>query len=174
MFRIIILAVLALGEPAAASTAQTQPKGVSYEIPLELAVTAAQAAVRSCADQGWAVTAVVTDRAGIIRVQLRGDNSTAHTDVTAFRKAYTVVSMGPIFGFDRSSKFVELVRTYPGGAGSSLMTIPNVIALGGGVGFKRGGHIVAAIGVGGAPGGDKDEACAVAGVAAVHQRVAGE
>jgi uncharacterized protein GlcG (DUF336 family) len=94
-----------------------------------------------------------------------------HTSDTAFRKAYTVVSMGPIFGFDRSSGFVELVARYPGGAGASLTTVPGVIALAGGVAIKLGAETVAAIGVGGAPGGDKDEACAAAGVAAIASRV---
>ncbi len=79
--------------------------------------------------------------------------------------------MGPIFGFDRRSRFVELVRSYPGGAGASLIKVPNVIVLGGGVAIMRGEEIVAAVGAGGASGGDKDEACASAGVGAIAARV---
>jgi uncharacterized protein GlcG (DUF336 family) len=43
--------------------------------------------------------------------------------------------------------------------------------LAGGVAIKAGDEIVAALGVGGAPGGDKDEACARAGVAKIQDRV---
>jgi uncharacterized protein GlcG (DUF336 family) len=45
------------------------------------------------------------------------------------------------------------------------------LPLAGGVAIKRGDEIVAALGVGGAPGGDKDEACAEAGVAKIRERV---
>jgi uncharacterized protein GlcG (DUF336 family) len=44
--------------------------------------------------------------------------------------------------------------------------------LAGAVAIKRNGEIVAALGVGGSPGGDKDEACAEAGVAKIRDRVA--
>lgn len=165
LFSAVITAAVLTG-PAA--TAQVNRSG--YVLPLDLAVEVAHVAVRTCAAQGWSVTAVVVDTAGLIRVQMRGDHSTVHTDVTAFRKGYTVVSMGPIFGFDRSGVFGDLVRASPNGAGSALTTIPNVIALAGGVAIRKGDEIVAAIGVGGAPGGDKDEKCAAAGVAAISDR----
>jgi uncharacterized protein GlcG (DUF336 family) len=41
----------------------------------------------------------------------------------------------------------------------------------GGVAIKRGNEIVAGLGVGGAPGGDRDEACAQEGVAKIAARV---
>lgn len=46
---------------------------------------------------------------------------------------------------------------------------PNVTALPGGVAFKFGDEIIGGLGVGGSPGGDKDEACAQAGVAKVAE-----
>ena len=39
------------------------------------------------------------------------------------------------------------------------------------VAIKRRGEIVAALGIGGAPGGDKDEACARAGLAKIADRL---
>jgi hypothetical protein len=51
-------------------------------------------------------------------------------------------------------------------------SLPDILPLAGGVAIKRGEEIVAALGVGGAPGGEKDEACAEAGVAIVRDRVA--
>jgi uncharacterized protein GlcG (DUF336 family) len=45
------------------------------------------------------------------------------------------------------------------------------MALPGAVAFKVNGEIVGALGIGGAPGGDKDEACAAAGVAKVAEQL---
>ena len=108
---------------------------------------------------------------GAVIAHLRGDHATIHTKDTSFRKAYTAVSMGPVFNFDRTSAFVELVAKYPNNAGNALASTPNVIVLAGGVAIKHGKDIVAAIGVGGAPGGDKDEACAVSAVEKIQARV---
>lgn len=55
--------------------------------------------------------------------------------------------------------------------GPALSSLPDVLPLAGGVAIKAGDEIVAALGVGGAPGGDKDEACARAGVAKIQDRV---
>ncbi|MFA5952867.1 MAG: heme-binding protein [Hyphomicrobium sp.] len=153
------------------NSALSQVAQSGYSLPLDLAVEAAHTAVKECAAKGWPVTATVVDTSGLVKAELKGDHSVVHTKITAYRKAYTVVSMGPIFGFDTSSAFIELVKKYQNGAGSALTTIPDVIALAGGVAIKRGSETVAAIGVGGAPGGDKDEACAAAGVAVIAERV---
>ena len=110
------------------------------------------------------------DTSGVVRVDLKGDYSTIHTKDSAFRKAYTVVTMGPIFGFDRTSAFAETVSQNPAGASSSLFNLPDIIAVAGGVAIKHGNEIVAGLGVGGAPGGDRDEACAEEGVAKITPR----
>jgi uncharacterized protein GlcG (DUF336 family) len=46
-----------------------------------------------------------------------------------------------------------------------LKQIPNVVAVGGPI--KAGNEIIGGVGVSGAPGGDKDEVCANAGIAKV-------
>jgi uncharacterized protein GlcG (DUF336 family) len=154
-----------------ASGASAQVATSGYYMPLTLATEAAQVAVQSCAEHGYAVNAFVVDTSGLVVVQLRGDHATVHTKDSAFRKAYTVVTMGPIFGLDRTSEFVQLVAKYPNGTGAQLASAPNVVALPGAVAIKRGSEIVAGLGVGGSPGGDKDEACAAAGVAAIADQV---
>lgn len=58
-----------------------------------------------------------------------------------------------------------------GSGGPALTSITNVLALAGGVAIKRNNEIVAALGVGGSPGGDKDEA--YAGVGAARFRIGG-
>ncbi|MCP3711385.1 heme-binding protein [Paraburkholderia sp. CNPSo 3274] len=100
---------------------------------------------------------------------MRGDHAPVATGESSFRKAFTVVTLGPEFGFDRSSGFFELVKTNP--FAPQLATVHNVMALPGAVAFKANGEIVGALGIGGAPGGDKDEVCAAAGVAKVADQL---
>jgi uncharacterized protein GlcG (DUF336 family) len=142
-----------------------------YTLPLALALEAATTAIDACKANGWPVTATVVDTDGVVKVHLRGDHATIHTKDSAFRKAYTVVTMGPIFGFDRTSAYAETVSKNPAGASSALFSLPNIIALPGGVAIKRGNEIVAGLGVGGSPGGDRDEACAQAGVDKIAAKV---
>jgi uncharacterized protein GlcG (DUF336 family) len=141
-----------------------------YTLPLSLAIEAVTEAIRTCEERGYAVSASVVDTSGVIKVQAKGDHSTIHTKDSSFRKAYTVASFGPIFKLDRSSQFADLVAKNP--IGPALTSIPDILALAGGVAIKRRDEIVAALGVGGSPGGDKDEACAEAGVARIRDRVA--
>jgi uncharacterized protein GlcG (DUF336 family) len=82
--------------------------------------------------------------------------------VPMYQHIVVEVTLGPIFQFDTSSAFFELVKTSP--FAPELARLPNVMALPGAVAFKVKGQIVAALGVGGAPGGDKDEICAQAGI----------
>lgn len=153
------------------STVAAQVAQSGYSLPLALAVEAAITAVNACEAKGWPVSAFVVDTSGVVKVQLKGDHSTIHTKDSAFRKAYTIVTMGPIFGFDRTSAFAETISKNPAGASSQLFNLPDILALPGGVAIKRGNEIVAGLGVGGAPGGDRDEACAQEGVAKIAAQV---
>ena len=65
----------------------------------------------------------------------------------------------------------ELVAATQAPAMQGLRQLPNVVLIGGGVTIEAGGSLVGAIGVSGAPGGDADEACAKAGVAAVKDKL---
>lgn len=157
----------ALGLPSNEARAQVQSNG--YNIPLSLAIEAALEGVRVCEANGYKVSVAIVDTAGEMRAFAKGDNSTVHTKTSSFRKAYTVVTLGPIFAFDALGVFTEKVRNTPNA--SALASLPDVILLAGGVAIKARGEIVAAIGVGGAPGGDKDEACAQAGLAKIKDRL---
>jgi uncharacterized protein GlcG (DUF336 family) len=106
---------------------------------------------------------------GVPQVAIRGDGATVHTGESSFEKAYTVVTLGPMFDFDTSGGLFDLVKTSP--YAPRLATMRNVMALPGAVAFKAKNAIVGALGVGGAPGGDKDEVCARAGVAKVSDRL---
>ena len=151
--------------PAAGQIAQS-----GYSLPLNLAMEAAAEAIRTCEAHGYNVTATKVDSSGVVKLLAKGDHSTIHTKDSSFRKAYTVVTLGPIFKFDTTSRFAELAAKSP--SGPAVVSLPDILPLAGGVAVKRGDEIVAALGVGGAPGGDKDEACAEAGVAMIRDRVA--
>jgi uncharacterized protein GlcG (DUF336 family) len=146
-----------------------QTNAYRYTVPVNLALEAATEAVRVCAVHGYLVTATVVDMDGVPQVVIRGDGATVHTRESSYDKAYTVVTLGPIFNFDTSGKFFDLQKTSP--FAPRLATMTNVMALPGGVAFKAKNAIIGALGVGGAPGGDKDEACAQAGVAKIADRL---
>ncbi len=164
---IALLLAAALARPATAQSPQTA--AYQYRLPLTLAVEAATEAVRVCNQHGYLVTATVVDMDGVPQVILRGDGATIHTRESSFDKAYTVVTLGPIFNFDTAGQFFDLTKTNP--FAPRLATMANVMALPGAVAFKSRNVIVGALGVGGAPGGDKDEVCARAGVAKVVERL---
>jgi uncharacterized protein GlcG (DUF336 family) len=160
---------LVCGAAALSGPASSQTSDYHYVLPLSLAVEAASEAVSVCAHNGYLVTATVLDMDGVTQVELRGDGATVHTRESSYDKAYAVVTMGPIFSFDTSGAFFELTKTNP--YAPRLATVTNVMALPGAVAFKSKGVIIGALGVGGAPGGDKDEVCARAGVAKVSDRI---
>jgi uncharacterized protein GlcG (DUF336 family) len=149
--------------------AQAQVSVSGKTLPLSTAIIAAQTAVDTCKENGYDVTATVVDVSGTPQVVLRGDHAVIHTKDSSFRKAYTVVTMGPIFHVDTTSGYIGVLSKYPPLLAQSLASTPNVTALPGGVAFKVGDETIAGLGVGGSPGGDKDEVCAQAGVAKVAE-----
>ena len=151
------------------SQVETQVLSGGRTLPLALAQEAAQEVVRSCEASAYPVPVSAADVSGVERVCLRGDRSTIHTRETAFKKARTVSTLGPIFGSTTTSALTERTSKTP--TGPALSTVTNVILLANGVGIRSGEEILAAIGVGGAPGGALDEVCALAGVAKVQERV---
>ncbi|BBE70786.1 heme-binding protein [Oharaeibacter diazotrophicus] len=159
-------AVCLLAGLAAVPSATAQVRSVGYELPLALATRAVDAAIAACAAAGYPVAAAVVDTAGELKAYGKGDHATVHTRTTSFRKAYTVATLGPVFGFDGLGAFVTKTAGTP--AAAALATVPDVILLAGGVAVRVDGEVVAGIGVGGAPGGDKDEVCAAAGLAAIR------
>ncbi|WP_081075363.1 GlcG/HbpS family heme-binding protein [Burkholderia anthina] len=162
-------AAIVAGAIYSPSARPAPPLPYHYVLPLDIALEAAREAVRTCESHGYSVTATVVDMSGVPQVVLRGDGSTVHTGESSFRKAFTVVTLGPEFHFDASSGFFEMAKTSP--YAPQLATVHNVIALPGAVSFKVNGEMVGALGVGGAPGGDKDEVCARAGVEKVSSRL---
>ena len=125
---------------------------------------AAQAALARCQKDGFTVAVAVVDRGGQPLVMLRDPLAGAHTSQTAINKASTAVSF-------RTDTTELAATTQAGKPSSGIRQLPNVIAVGGGVVIRAKGSIVGGIGVSGAPGGDDDEACAKAGIAAINDAI---
>jgi uncharacterized protein GlcG (DUF336 family) len=159
-----IIFVLAL--PAAVSAVPSAAQEVVTEkaLSLDLAHTIAQGAVEKCRADGYHVSVTVLDRDGLVKASFRDDGSGPHTIVTSRRKAFTSVTFR-----QPSADWAKRVLTDPAVAG--LKDTEGTIALGGGVPIKAGNEVIGAIGVSGAPGGEKDEACANAGIQKVADKL---
>ena len=116
-----------------------------------MALTIAEEAVKSCGSHGYAVSAVVVDRAGDTIVALRADNAGPHTMENARRKAYTARTFRmPTTAYaKRYADNDPVVR--------QQVTLPNVIAIPGGLPVKVGDDVIGGVGVSGSPG--VDEPC---------------
>jgi uncharacterized protein GlcG (DUF336 family) len=125
------------------------------------ALLAAQAALARCQKEGFTVAVAVVDRGGHALVLLRDNLAGAHTVQTAINTAATAVSF-------RMETAELAASTQPGKEGSGIRTLPNVVAIGGGLPIQAKGTQVGGIGVSGAPGGDADAMCARAGIAAIR------
>jgi len=147
--------------PLAASAAGTH--SIKLLTP-ETALKAAQAALKKCRDGGFQVTVAVVDRMGVAQVLLRDRFAGPHTVDMARAKAYTAVSF-------RTDTTALAEATQAGRPQSGIRHRPEVAAVGGGLMIEAGGALLGAIGVSGAPGGKEDDACAVAGIAAIRDDI---
>ncbi|HXD44480.1 MAG TPA: heme-binding protein [Pseudolabrys sp.] len=158
---LIALAVAAaLSAPAAAEEAVVTYKSLAPDVAFDLARTA----LAQCRKDGFQVAVVVIDRFGQPLVVLRDRFAGLAAIQTATGKAWTAVN----FSRD-TSELLKLIRD--GQLSADLAHVPNAVMLTGGLIVKSGGSIIGGVGVAGAPGGDKDEACAKAGVAAIQDKL---
>lgn len=131
---------------------------------LETALQAGRAALESCRKSGYQVAVAVVDRSGLPQVVLRDRYAGAHTVDMAVDKAWTAASF-------RTSTAGIAEATAAGKPLSGIRDRPRVAAVAGGLVIEAAGSLVGAIGVSGAPGGDLDEACARAGIAAIRTQL---
>src|SRR5882724_1105206 len=125
-------------------------------IPAAMAMTIAQVAIDTCKTNGYAVSVSVVGRSGELILQVRGDGTGPHTVENSFKKAYTARTFrGPSAGLAKRLKDDPLLP---------LIHLNNVVAAAGALPILAGEDVVGAVGVSGAPGGEKDEACAQAGI----------
>jgi uncharacterized protein GlcG (DUF336 family) len=148
----------------ASSPVFAQDTTVTYKsLTPDLALEAAKGALADCQKRGFQVAVAVVDRFGIPQVMLRDRFAGAHTPPTATGKAWTAVSF--------KSSTTDLNTATQSAAMQGLRSLPNVVVIGGGLMIEASGSMLGAIGVSGAPGGDADEACAKAGIAAIKDKL---
>jgi uncharacterized protein GlcG (DUF336 family) len=129
---------------------------VHHDLPYDVALAIAKEAVESCAAKGYPESAVVVDRDGETIVAIRGDNAAPHTMENARRKAYTAMSF--------RTPTTEYAKRYADNnpVVHQQVTLPNVIAIGGGLPIKIGDEVIGGVGASGSPG--VDEPCVQAGL----------
>jgi len=129
---------------------------------LDLARDIANHTLEACRKQGYQVAVVVVDRAAVPQVVLRDVYVARFATEIAERKANAVILSGVSSGDFRKNR---------ADIHAELNEIPGVLLLQGGLPIRAGGSLIGAVGVSGAPGGEKDEACAAAGLKAVRERL---
>ena len=152
------LALMACG---GARGADTPPATYSVkQLTPEVALLAAQAAQAACRLAGHQAAVAVVDRSGVLQVLLRDRYAGPHTVEAATQKAWTAASF-------RMATAAFALETQPGKPMSGLRALPRVLAAGGGQPIEAGGSLFGGIGVSGGPGGEADDACALAGLKAI-------
>jgi uncharacterized protein GlcG (DUF336 family) len=160
----IMIAAAALALGAAPAIAGDDAIVTYKSLSPETALEAAQAAMKKCRDNGFQVAVVVLDRFGQPQVMLRDRFAGLPAADAATRKAYTAL------GFRAATS--DLAKSIKSGQrDSGLALLPHVAMLGGGLMIEAGGTLLGGIGVSGAPGGDKDEECAKAGLDAIRDKI---
>ena len=109
---------------------------------LPIAATIATTAMETCKAQGYNVSVHIIGNMGEVLVALRGDNTGPHT-MEKHQRGLLQGELAPNAGALRLGMMIPARGALP---------------------MKAGEDVVGAVGVSGAPGGDKDEACAKAGI----------
>ena len=130
----------------------------------EIALKAATAALEKCRAEGFQVAVAIVDRMSNMQIMIRDRYAGAHTPETARRKAWTATSFRT-----NTSDLIDV--TGPGKPQAGVRHVTDALMIGGGVLIEAGGSLVGAMGVSGAPGGELDDLCAVAGIAAIEDEI---
>jgi uncharacterized protein GlcG (DUF336 family) len=147
------LAVFGLAAGIAAAPVSAQGLITTHRISAAVASELVAGAVVACKEKTYNITAVVLDTDGVRQAMLRGDGAGIATLGVAYDKAFTSISTRTDTGV-----LVERAKTTP--PSQFILKVPHMLLLQGGIVIKIGEETVGALGVSGAPGGEKDEACA--------------
>jgi len=146
---------------ASAATAWAQLPSTKV-LTMDVAQAIAEGAMAKCRADGYKVTVLVVDSLNAAKAMLRDDGATAATTEVARMKATATML------YNRPS---GPATPPPAGQAAPPATIPGTINAQGGVPIKVGDQTIGAVAVSGAPGGDKDVACANAGLAKAADRL---
>jgi uncharacterized protein GlcG (DUF336 family) len=155
-----LVAAIALAPGMAGAQAIVTERNIS----LNTALDVARAGLERCRADGYKVTVTVLNRHARTAVVLSDDGVNPHTIENSMRKAYTA--------FTTRSPSVEMAkRPQPGLAG--FMLLDKITAIEGGLPIFAGKELIGSIGISGAPGGEKDAACAQVGIDKIAKDLGG-
>jgi uncharacterized protein GlcG (DUF336 family) len=144
----------------AGAQALVTERGISLNAAMEMAT----ATLERCRADGYKVTVTVLNRHARTAVVLSDDGVNPHTIENSMRKAYTAFTT-------RSPSADMAKRPQPGLSG--FMLLDKITAIEGGLPIFAGKDLVGSIGVSGAPGGEKDAACAQVGIDKIAKALGG-
>ena len=147
-----VASALACGLATAANAQLLTHKDIS----LAMATTIARVTIDTCKAQGYNVSVHVLGREGQVVLAVRNENASLITYENSMKKAYTARTLR-----QPSGKFADAVKGNPN-AGALFLT--NITPAQGALPIMVGEETIGAVGVSGAPGGEKDEARAKAGI----------
>jgi uncharacterized protein GlcG (DUF336 family) len=157
---IALAAALALASGLAGAQATFAERNLTLDAALEMA----KAGLEQCRANGYKVTVTVLNRHARTAVVLSDDGINPHTVENSARKAYTA--------FTTKAPSVKVgERAQPLLAG--FMLLDKMTTIEGGLPVFAGKELVGAIGISGAPGGEKDAVCAQAGIDKIAKGLGG-
>ena len=152
----------AQGQPAAQAPPQASPLLTS-----DIAQAIAQEAIAKCRADGYKVSVLVVDSLNAPKLLIRDDGANANTTDVAKMKATASIVYGRPSGPTPPAPGTPA----PPPARPGAFFFGNGMNAQGAVPITAGGTTIGAIAVSGAPGGDKDVACANAGIAKVADKL---
>jgi uncharacterized protein GlcG (DUF336 family) len=158
--RLVSLALLASASVLVAGPAFAQAPQSEKNVSMAMSLAIIQGALDQCTKDGYKVSVTIVDKGGNVAASVRGDGTGPHTMEFSRLKAYTART--------RNQTSLQTMKMLEDPANSFLRQIPGVVGVGGGVPIRAGTEVIGAVGVSGAPGGEKDEVCANAGIAKVE------
>lgn len=158
--RFAAAAIVAASSSLAGAQALLTERGLSLNAAIELAT----ASLERCRTDGYKVTITVLNRHARTAVVLSEDGVNPHTVENSMRKAYTAFTT-------RSPSGEMAKRAQPGLSG--FMLLDKITPIEGGLPIFAGKDLVGAVGISGAPGGEKDAACAQTGIDKIAKGLGG-
>ncbi len=146
----------------AASAAAFAQLPTTKVLSLDIAKNIAQEAMANCRTAGYKVSVSVVDAGNVMKAFVRDDGAMPATVEVARMKNTSVIMFGRASG---------PAQPLPPGQAAPPPVVPGTINAMGGVPIRVGDMIIGAVSVSGAPGGDKDAACANAALAKVADQL---
>ncbi len=156
------VAVLVAATAALPASMLAQALPSQKMLTIEVAQTIAQEAMMRCRADGYRITVTVVDHANVLKAFLRDDGATMATVEVGRMKTNSVMAFGRASGPPQN---------LPADTPAPPPVVPGTINAIGGVPIKVGDQLIGAVSVSGAPGGDKDAACANAALAKVADKL---